>query len=72
MGWSTGSSVLSEIAQTILNYVGNEDDRKMIYEDLVEIFQEYDCDTLDECAGIDFILDEVLVEQGFIEKEQDN
>ena len=67
MGWSTGASIFAEIAETILRYVPDEDDRKIIYQELVELFQDYDCDNLDECANIDFMLDEVLIEEGIIE-----
>ena len=67
MGWSTGASIFAEIAETILRYVPDEDDRKIIYQELVELFQDYDCDNLNECADIDFILDEVLIEEGIIE-----
>lgn len=66
MGWSTGASIFAEIAETISRYVGDEDDRKTIYKELVELFQDYDCDNLDECADIDFVLDEVLIEEGII------
>jgi hypothetical protein len=67
MGWSTGASIFAEIAETITRYVGDEDDRKMIYKELVELFQDYDCGNLDECTDIDFVLDEVLIEEGIIE-----
>ncbi len=67
MAWSTGASIFAEVAETIFRYVPDEDDRKMIYKELVELFQDYDCDNLNECANIDFILDEVLIEEGIIE-----
>jgi recombinational DNA repair protein (RecF pathway) len=67
MAWSTGASIFAEVAETIFRYVPDEDDRKMIYKELVELFLDYDCDNLDECANIDFMLDEVLIEEGIIE-----
>ncbi len=67
MAWSTGASIFAEIAETIFRYVPDEDDRKVIYQELVELFQDYDCDNLNECANIDFMLDEVLIEEGIIE-----
>ena len=72
MAWSTGASIFAEIAETILRYVPDEDDRKMIHKELVELFQDYDCDNLEECADIDFMLDEVLIEEGIIEEVEED
>lgn len=71
MGWSTGASIFTEIAQIITDHVNDEDDREAMYMELIELFQDYDCDNLDECAGVDFILDEVLVEAGIIAKPEE-
>lgn len=62
MGWSTGSGLFAEIAAVIAETVTDEDDRKTIYESMIEAFTERDCDALDECFGIDYILDEALTE----------
>lgn len=51
MGWSTGSMILSGIIKTIERNVEHPVDRQEIYEDLIDIFEDYDCDTLDECLG---------------------
>ncbi len=51
MGWSTGSMILSGIIKTIERNVEHSVDRQEIYEDLIDIFEDYDCDTLDECLG---------------------
>lgn len=51
MGWSSGSLILSEIIKTIESKVENPLYRQEIYEDLLDIFEDYDCDTLDECLG---------------------
>ena len=71
MAWSTGASIFAEIAETITRYVSDEDDRKMIYKELVELFQDYDCDNLNECVDIDFVLDEVLIEAEIIEGDEE-
>lgn len=60
MGWSSGSGLFSEVALLILNYVDDEKTRSTIYECMIEIFEQRDCDTLQECVGIDDVLDEVL------------
>lgn len=62
MGWSSGSGLFAEIAAVIAETVTDEDDRKAIYESMIEAFTERDCDTLEECTGIDYILDEALAE----------
>jgi hypothetical protein len=71
MAWITGASIFAEIAETITRYVSDEDDRKMIYKELVELFQDYDCENLDECVDIDFVLDEVLIEAEIIEGDEE-
>jgi hypothetical protein len=43
----------------------------MIYKELVELFQDYDCDNLNECVDIDFVLDEVLIEAEIIEGDEE-
>ena len=72
MAWITGASIFAEIAETITRYVSDEDDRKMIYKELVELFQDYDCENLDECVDIDFVLDEVLIEAEIIADLEEN
>ena len=71
MAWSTGASIFAEIAETIFRYVPEEEDRMMIYKELIELFQDYDCDNLEECADIDHALDEALIEAGIIEDEEE-
>ena len=62
MSWSEGSRLFTRVAEIIESVVTNQSDRKEIYEMLIETFQDHDCDTLDECMGIDPILDELLDE----------
>lgn len=71
MGWSRGADLFSEIAEMIFDKVGDEDDRKAIYDEMIELFEDFDCDNLHECVGIDFVLDEALVDAGIIEKEEE-
>ena len=71
MAWSRGADLFSEIAEMIFDKVGDEDDRKAIYDEMIELFEDFDCDNLAECAGIDFILDEALVDAGIIEKDEE-
>lgn len=62
MSWSSGSRLFADIAAAISHIIRDEDDRKAIYEVMVNAFSEHDCDTLHECAGIDHVLDETLSE----------
>lgn len=62
MGWSSGSSLFADIAEVIANNVTDEDERRAVYDAMIEAFTERDCDTLDECVGIDHILDEALAD----------
>jgi hypothetical protein len=71
MGWSSGSSLFADIAEVIANNVTDEDERKAVYTIMIESFIERDCDTLDECLGIDHVLDEVLSEVLEIDDESE-
>ena len=72
MGWSRGSSLFSEIASIIMDNVDSEKARTTIYESMIEAFEDFDCDTLTECTGIDDVLDEVLTEKYDLEYLTDN
>jgi len=60
MGWSSGSSLFSDVAEIIAENVVDDNVRKLIYMGLINAFQNYDCDTLDECMDIDPVLDTLL------------
>ena len=71
MGWNSGSSLFADIAEVIANSIANDDERRVVYEAMIEAFVERDCDTLDECLGIDHVLDEVLSEVLEIDDESE-
>ena len=71
MAWSRGADLFSEIAEMIFDKVADEDDRKAIYDEMIELFEDFDCDNLAECVGIDFVLDEALADAGIIEKDEE-
>lgn len=58
MGWSSGTRIFSEIIDVLKENV-DDSAREVIYEQLIEIFQEADCDNLDECLGEDDVFDDV-------------
>jgi hypothetical protein len=47
MGWASGSSLMRLIISQSRDSIKVEN-----YVDLIDAFEEYDCDTLDECLGI--------------------
>lgn len=51
MGWSTGSMVMVGVIKTIEKYIKDYDTKVKIYLELIDVFTDYDCDTLDECSG---------------------
>ena len=74
MSWGRGSELFSDVAEIIAENVVDDNIRKLIYMRLIEAFQNYDCDTLDECTDIDPVLD-ILLEEMFeseeVEDEED-
>jgi hypothetical protein len=69
MSWGKGSELFSDIVEIIAENVVDDNVCKLIYMRLIESFQNYDCDTLDECTDIDPMLD-ILLEEMF-ESEED-
>lgn len=72
MGWASGSSLFGGIIQD-LREVTDEDTRVDIYKVLILNFEEFDCDTLDECLGEDNAFDRAwkLVGNNIEEDEED-
>lgn len=59
MGWASGSRLASELIDVAKVTITNEDERASFYEKMIYAFEDADCDTLDECVGIDDVFDEV-------------
>ena len=59
MGWAGGSEAMNKIAETIKDKL-SENDRRIVYEVLGEVFRRMYWDTEYESIGIDPILDEFL------------
>lgn len=62
MGWSTGSDLFAEIAESIERHVHDEQIKINIYYEMISSFEDFDADTLEECLGISDALDSVLKE----------
>lgn len=52
MGWANGSGIASDLIHAIEENVDEKRVRRQLYAELIDIFETYDCDTLDECCGI--------------------
>lgn len=64
MGWASGSMLLTSIIETLKTHVDAET-RAILYPEIVNAFEDADCDTLDECMTIDPVFDEYLKESGW-------
>lgn len=72
MGWARGSQIMTEIIETLMESLSDDDiSRAEVYSALIDIFENYDCDTLDECLEIDDMFDEVYREKHPEEDEVD-
>lgn len=60
MGWASGSLLMSSIIEVMNEVNVGPDDKKVIYERLIDLFMDYDCDTIHECLGEDEIFDQAL------------
>lgn len=62
MSWTTGSAIASELINTAMVTFPAPKARTEYYKSLIEIFTDFDCDTLDECLGVDEAFDEAYEE----------
>lgn len=63
MGWASGSRVLSEIIEAVMENVSDNGEREELYNSLIDIFEDADCDTIEECLEIDEVFDDVYYEK---------
>jgi len=63
MGWSTGSRIMGDIIEALMETVSDDQYRAEVYSTLIDIFENYDCDNLNECLEIDEVFDEVYLEK---------
>ena len=60
---TTGSQVLGQILENLTDGDVSYDDRKTVYEVLLEVFEDFDAKNLEECLDIDSAFDEVWKEK---------
>jgi len=70
MSWGRGSELFSDVAEIIAENVVDDNVRKLIYIGLIDAFQNYDCDTLDECMDIYPVLDTLL--EALVESDEED
>lgn len=71
MGWASGSRLLNNVIDVVATNVDDADERVAIYLGLIEAFEDFDCDTIDECLGNDDSFDEAYEEYYGIEPEEE-
>ena len=69
MGWGSGSRLASDLISAAKDTIIDSQQREEFYEQMISHFEEFDCDTLDECIGIDFAFD--LVGEKMYQSEED-
>lgn len=72
MGWSSGSRLCNDIILQMANTDLSEDDRKTVYEFIIKSFEDYDCDNLSECLGIDIAFDKAYKDVSFFDGDDDS
>jgi hypothetical protein len=59
MGWASGSRLAGDLIALAKETISSKVEREEFYEGMIEHFEDSDCDTLDECVGIDPVFDDV-------------
>lgn len=49
MGWASGSSLLNDVAKLVMPFVNSEPERANLAGQLIDLFEDEDCDTINEC-----------------------
>lgn len=58
MGWSGGSQLFSQIIDALNDAGVDEEQRKAIYLEVIDSFENQDCDTPEECLSEDPAFDD--------------
>jgi hypothetical protein len=61
--WTTGSQILDQIIENLVDSEISYDDRKIVYEILLEVFEDFDAKDLEICLDMDKAFDEVWNEK---------
>jgi len=63
MALNNGSQILNQIIESLEDSEVSYDDRKIVYEILLEVFEDFDAKNLEECMDMDKAWDEVWNEK---------
>ena len=63
MAFNNGSQILDQIIENLVDSEVSYDDRKVVYEILLEVFEDFDAKNLQECLDMDKAWDEVWNEK---------
>jgi hypothetical protein len=58
-----GNQILNQICESLLDSEVSYDDRKIVYEIILGVFEDFESKNLDECLDIDPAFDEVWNEK---------
>ena len=61
MGWASGSELLGDVILSTQKVVPKRH-RKELYKLFINHFEQFDCDTIGECTGLDPLFDQALKE----------
>lgn len=63
MGWASGSDLAHRLIVACKKNIKDDTVREKIYIELIDAFEDYDCDTLCECVGVDPLFDQFFSEE---------
>lgn len=61
MGWASGSTIFLGIIESAKKAIPDFATRKQFYTELIDLFEDADWDTQNECMGQDDAYDEALI-----------
>lgn len=63
MAFTNGSQIFGQVVEQLVDSDVSYDDRKIVYEILLEVFEDFDAKNLEECLDIDKAFDEIWNEK---------
>lgn len=67
MGWSNGSTLMSELIDVVRKEIPNDKTRFNVYLRMIDVFEDTgDCDTLHECLFEDTQFDHAFVKSSYL------
>lgn len=72
MGWSSGSTLMGSLIDSLQKNVKQAKKRTLVYKDMIQAFMDEDWDTIDECIGDDPAFDAALkdIDPSYFEEEE--